>query len=82
MRDLPEYFSESSSFVIEAGEATGNVSPILKKIIAHLEEKREIRSRVLGSMAYPVFVGVSCFWSGSLLSLFIYSLKLKRCWHL
>ena len=61
MRDLPEYFSESSSFVIEAGEATGNVSPILKKIIAHLEEKREIRSRVLGSMAYPVFVGVIAF---------------------
>lgn len=61
MRDLPEYFSESSSFVIEAGEATGNVSPILKKIISHLEEKREIRSKVLGSMAYPVFVGVVAF---------------------
>ena len=61
MRDLPEYFSESSSFVIEAGEATGNVSPILKKIISHLEEKREIRSKVLGSMAYPVFVGVIAF---------------------
>jgi len=43
MRNLPEYFSESSSFVIEAGEATGNVSPILKKIISHLEEKREIK---------------------------------------
>lgn len=61
MRNLPQYFSESSSFVIEAGEATGNVSPILKKIISHLEEKREIRSKVLGSMAYPVFVGVIAF---------------------
>ena len=61
MRNLPEYFSESSSFVIEAGEATGNVSPILKKIISHLEEKREIRSKVLGSMAYPVFVGIVAF---------------------
>ena len=61
MRDLPEYFSESSSFVLEAGEATGNVSPILKKIISHLEEKREIRSKVLGSMAYPCFVGLVAF---------------------
>jgi len=61
MRNLPQYFSESSSFVIEAGEATGNVSPILKKIISHLEEKREIRAKVLGSMAYPVFVGVIAF---------------------
>ena len=61
MRNLPQYFSESSSFVIEAGEATGNVSPILKKIISHLEEKREIRSKVLGSMAYPLFVGLVAF---------------------
>ena len=38
MRQLPGYFSESSSYVIEAGEATGNLAPILSKIIAHLEE--------------------------------------------
>ena len=58
MRLLPQYFSESSTFVIEAGEATGNLSPILEKIIIHLEEKRAIRSKVLGSMSYPIFVGV------------------------
>ena len=40
MRQLPGYFSESSSYVIEAGEATGNLAPILSKIISHLEEKR------------------------------------------
>lgn len=61
MRNLPQYFSESSSFVVEAGEATGNVSPILKKIISHLQEKREIRSKVVGSMAYPLFVGLIAF---------------------
>jgi type II secretory pathway component PulF len=61
MRDLPEYFSESSSFVVEAGEATGNVAPILKKIISHLEEKRAIRAKVLSSMTYPVFVGFVAF---------------------
>lgn len=58
MRLLPGYFSESSSYVIEAGEATGNLSPILEKIINHLEEKREIRSRVISGMAYPIFVGL------------------------
>jgi len=61
MRSLPQYFSESSTFVIEAGEATGNVGPILKKIIVYLEEKREIRSKVLTSMAYPCFVGFVAF---------------------
>ncbi len=44
--------------MIEAGEATGNLAPILSKIISHLEEKREIRSRVIGGMTYPIFVGL------------------------
>ena len=56
MRLLPGYFSESSTYVIEAGEATGNLSPILERIISHLEEKREIRSKVVSGMAYPLFV--------------------------
>ena len=58
MRHLPGYFSESSTYVIEAGEATGNLAPILSKIISHLEEKREIRSRVISGMTYPLFVGL------------------------
>lgn len=61
MRQLPQFFSESSSFVIEAGEATGNVSPILRKIISYLEEKREIRTKVLSSMSYPIFVCLMAF---------------------
>lgn len=61
MRLLPQYFSESSTFVVEAGEATGNLAPILAKIILHLEEKREIRGKVLSSMTYPVFVGLVAF---------------------
>lgn len=61
MRLLPQYFSESSTFVVEAGEATGNLVPILEKIILHLEEKRAIRNKVLSSMTYPVFVGLVAF---------------------
>jgi len=57
MRHLPGYFNESATYVIEAGEATGNLAPILSKIISHLEEKREIRSRVISGMTYPLFVG-------------------------
>jgi len=56
MRLLPGYFSESTSYIIEAGEATGNLSPILKKIISHLDEKREIRNKVISGMSYPIFV--------------------------
>ena len=56
MRLLPHYFSESSTYIVEAGEATGNLTPILKKIISHLDEKREIRSKVISGMSYPIFV--------------------------
>ena len=78
MRLLPEYFAESSTFVIEAGEATGNLTPILAKIIAHLEEKREIRSKVVGSMTYPVFVGLVAI---GVVLFFYFScyLKFRRC---
>ena len=61
MRLMPDYFGESTSYVIEAGEATGSVAPILRRIIGYIEEKREIRSKVLGSMAYPSFIGFIAF---------------------
>ena len=61
MRLLPQYFSESSTFVVEAGEATGNLAPILEKIILHLERKERYVQKVLSSMTYPIFVGLVAF---------------------
>ena len=52
----PKYFSNSVSYVVEAGEATGNLTPILKKVIDYLEEKQAIRQKMLTSMAYPGFI--------------------------
>ncbi|MGB0744965.1 MAG: type II secretion system F family protein, partial [Opitutales bacterium] len=52
----PKYFSGSVSYVIEAGEATGSLAPILRKVIEHLEEKQAIRTKMLASMAYPAFI--------------------------
>ncbi|MGE4550295.1 MAG: type II secretion system F family protein, partial [Opitutales bacterium] len=56
MRRMGGIFGASSTYVVEAGEATGNVAPILAKIIAHLEESRGIRKKVMASMAYPTFI--------------------------
>lgn len=50
------YFSSSISYVIEAGEATGSLAPILRKVIDYLQEKEEIRKKMLTSMAYPAFI--------------------------
>lgn len=52
----PRYFPTSISYVIEAGEATGNLAPILRKVIDFLEEKEAIRKKILASMAYPGFI--------------------------
>jgi type II secretory pathway component PulF len=56
MARQPKYFSGSVSYVVEAGEATGNLAPILRKIVEHLEEKQAIRKKMLASMAYPGFI--------------------------
>ena len=55
------FFSPSVCHVIQAGEATGHIGPILKKVIQYLEEKQAIRKKMLSSMAYPVFVTVVAF---------------------
>ncbi len=56
MSRQPRYFPGSISYVIEAGEATGNLAPILRKVIDYLEEKEAIRKKMLASMAYPAFI--------------------------
>ena len=71
MRRMPAVFGESSTFVVEAGEATGNVAPILAKIIEHLEENRAIKKKVSASMAYPAFI---CFVAFGVVIFFLVSL--------
>jgi len=56
MSRQPRYFPNSISYVIEAGEATGNLAPILRKVIDYLEEKEAIRKKMIASMVYPTFI--------------------------
>lgn len=56
MSRQPRYFPGSISYVIEAGEATGNLAPILRKVIDYLEEKQAIRKKMIASMIYPAIV--------------------------
>ncbi len=58
MSRQPNYFSGSVCYVIEAGEATGSLAPILRKVIEYLEEKQAIRQKLIASMAYPAFICV------------------------
>ncbi|MEC7274262.1 MAG: type II secretion system F family protein [Verrucomicrobiota bacterium] len=56
MSRLPRFFPGSISYVIEAGEATGNLTPILCKVIDYMEEKEAIRKKMIASMIYPSFI--------------------------
>ena len=58
MARQPKYFSSSVCYVVEAGEATGSLAPILRKVIEYLEEKQAIRQKLLASMSYPGFICV------------------------
>jgi type II secretory pathway component PulF len=53
---MPAVFGPSVTYVIEAGEQTGELVPILEKIVIYMEERREIKAKVLGSLVYPIFI--------------------------
>ncbi len=71
MRSMPEYFEPTMAYLIEAGEATGNVKPILENIIAHLERKAALQKEVQGAMAYPVMI---CCVALGVVALFLFYL--------
>ena len=56
MSRQPRFFPGSICYVIEAGEATGNLAPILRKVIDYMEEKEAIRRKMIASMIYPAFI--------------------------
>jgi general secretion pathway protein F len=49
-------FDEAAINLVQAGEATGRLGNVLERLVADMEERREIRSRLLGALAYPVFI--------------------------
>ncbi len=47
---------ETLNTVIEIGEQTGNLPPILKELLAQRDESREVRRKLIGSLLYPTFL--------------------------
>lgn len=71
IKQYPEVFDPSLVYLIEAGETTGHLSPILKNIIEHLESQIELRRKVLSGLAYPSFI---CLIALAVVGLFIFYL--------
>lgn len=55
-RAKPEVFEESVVNLVEAGEATGNLSNVLERIVANMEERRAIQNKLTAALAYPIFL--------------------------
>lgn len=56
MRQFPNTFDANLTYLIEAGEATGNVTPVLENVIAHLEERSQMKRKILAGLAYPALI--------------------------
>lgn len=56
MAAFPAVFDSSTINLIQAGEATGSLHETLERLIAHLNEQRDLRTQLLTSLAYPALL--------------------------
>lgn len=56
LREEKDLFAASTLHLVEAGETSGNLVPVLERIVAYLEESRDVRKQLIGSLLYPVFI--------------------------
>src|SRR5690606_37013784 len=68
MGTLPGVFDPSTLNLIQAGEATGNLNDVLTRLIAHLQEQKDLRQKILTALAYPLFM---MFVAGGVIIFFI-----------
>lgn len=52
----PQIFDNTIIYAIQAGEASGNLKPILENIVEHLREQAELKKKIFAGLAYPVFL--------------------------
>lgn len=58
MGTFPKVFDGQTLNLISAGEATGNIRDVLERLISHFNEQKEFRRKLIGAMAYPIFICV------------------------
>ncbi|MDA0348599.1 MAG: type II secretion system F family protein [Verrucomicrobia bacterium] len=67
LSDMGNVFDGSTINLIGAGEMTGNLHEVLARLIEYMENRRELRNKVIGSLIYPCIllfaaVGVVIFF--------------------
>jgi type II secretory pathway component PulF len=61
LEKFPKVFSPIFINMIRAGEASGALTDVLKRLITHFERAHAMHSKVIGAMVYPVIVLIMGF---------------------
>ena len=70
--ELPiRVFSSSTIHLIEAGEASGSLVPVMRRIVAFLEETAEVKKELVSNLTYPAFILTVAFSVVVILILFL-----------
>lgn len=56
MGQHPKVFSELAVSMVRAGQEGGFLEDVLKRVAAFVENQEDLKSKVIGSLAYPVFL--------------------------
>jgi general secretion pathway protein F/type IV pilus assembly protein PilC len=61
MAQHPRAFTELAVSMVRAGQEGGFLEDVLKRIADFTEQQEELKSKVVGAMAYPLFLAVTGF---------------------
>jgi general secretion pathway protein F/type IV pilus assembly protein PilC len=61
MRPYPRVFNELAISMVRAGQEGGFLEDVLRRIADFTEHQEDLKAKVIGSMAYPVLLGIIGF---------------------
>jgi len=61
LEKFPKVFGTIFVNMIRAGEASGDITGVLRRLIIHYERQQEVRAKVTGAMVYPCIVLIMAF---------------------
>ncbi|AMV29051.1 Putative type II secretion system protein F [Gemmata sp. SH-PL17] len=66
----PKVFNELAVSMVRAGQEGGFLEDVLKRIAAFVEHQEDLKSKVIGSLAYPAFLALAGFGVVTVLMVF------------
>ncbi|MFA6391434.1 MAG: type II secretion system F family protein [Patescibacteria group bacterium] len=67
----PKIFSETFVSMLEAGEASGKLDEVLRRLTIQLKKSHELRSKVKNALTYPIIVTIAMIVIGIAMMIFV-----------